>query len=73
MCSEDKNVQYLIRILNGRVGIKQESRREWLEKSSIKPHDFPVVSNESRLLVKLGRNEPCHCRSRLKFKKCCLK
>lgn len=35
-------------------------------------HNFGISLGISMKRQKLGRNEPCHCGSRIKYKKCCL-
>ena len=36
------------------------------------PEEIPIFKNSGSLTRKLGRNEPCHCGSGMKYKKCCI-
>lgn len=51
-----------------KLGIKQKSKPATFVGSSTEPQN----EKQRKMNEIIGRNDPCHCNSGKKFKKCCL-
>jgi SEC-C motif-containing protein len=73
VCENIADVQYVVRIrLQGKIIAKASSshfRRDDGEWLFVRSTPVPHLEHIGR--VKIGRNDPCHCGSGKKFKKCC--